>query len=151
MMRRARALQLFSSLGIVWMLSACGNGLAIGGGPSDYFFPTWPYSAGDAVPAAALKGHMVERNGCLFWDAGEQGEYLHLWPSQFTLSGTDSPIVTSDRGDELHVGDVATLAGGERSRESAEELIGGDIPERCTTDGYWLVASVVGGVQSSAP
>jgi len=142
-MRRARALQVLSWLGIVWMLSACGSGRAVGGGPSDYFFPTWPYSAGDAVPLAITRGHLAARNGCLFLDASGQ-EPLPLWPSVFTLSGTDSPIITSDRGDELHVGDVVMLGGGERSREQAEELIGGRIPQRCTARSYWLVSSVVG-------
>ena len=142
MMRRARALQVLSSLGIVWMLSACGIGRAVEGGPSDYFFPTWPLSAGDMVPDGRTSGNLVARNGCLFLDASEQ-ESLLLWPSVFTLSGTDSPIVTSNRGDELHVDDVVILGGGERSREQAEDLIGGPIPNRCTAQGYWLVSSIV--------
>jgi hypothetical protein len=61
----------------------------------------------------------------------------------FTLSGIDSPIVTSDRGEELHVDDVVTLGGEERSREQAEEVIGGPIPNRCTAQSYWLVSRVV--------
>lgn len=147
MTRRARVLQVFGLLGIVWMVSACGNRPVVEGGPSDYFFPTYPYS-GEA-PLALTRGQLATRNGCLFLDAPAGGGVdLPLWPSVFTLSGTDSPIVITDQGDELHVGDVVRLGGGERSREQAEDLIGGRIPERCSAQGYWLVSRVVGVVES---
>lgn len=145
MTHRLRTLGLLSSMSMLWIvLSACAHRPAVGQGPSDYFFPTFSYSTGTPVPGALAKGRLDARSGCLFLDAGDQ-ESLLLWPSVYTLDGTDSPIVTTDQGEELHVGDVVTLGGGERSREQAEDLIAGPIPNRCTAQNYWLVSSVVGG------
>jgi hypothetical protein len=43
---------------------------------------------------------------------------------------------------------LSHLGGGERSREQAEEVIGGPTPNRCTAQSYWLVSRVVS-LQSS--
>src|SRR5262245_21082367 len=109
---------------------------------SDYYFPTW--SPGGETPAGDLRGRLVAQHDCLFLDTDGANDYLPLWPSTFTISGGDSPVVTSDSGQELQVGGVATLAGGERNRRSAEEAIGEAIPDRCTASRYWLTTEVIG-------
>ncbi len=139
MTRQTRWLYLLCAVAMVGLMSACEDQSE----SPKYFFPTWPQSAEEEGPPGDLRGQLVARDGCLFWDAGEQGKYLVLWPSTFTLSGTDPPVVTSETGQELHVGELATLGGGERSWRSAQEMIGVAIPDRCRTSGYWLTTEVI--------
>jgi hypothetical protein len=40
------------------------------------------------------------------------------------------------------IGQTVRFAGGERSREHAEDLIGGQIPETCRTNAYWQLDPV---------
>lgn len=109
---------------------------------SDYYFPTW--SPGGETSAGDLRGRLVAQDDCLFLDADGADDYLPLWPSTFTISGGDSPVVSFAGGQELQVGDVATLAGGERNRRSAEEAIGETIPDRCAAPRFWLTTGVIG-------
>jgi hypothetical protein len=108
---------------------------------SAFYFPTW--QVGAETPAGDLRGRLVAQNNCLFFDADGPGDYLPVWPSTFTLGGADTPVVTTDSGRELAVGDVVTLGGGERNRQSAEDVIREAIPERCAASNYWLTTEVI--------
>ena len=108
--------------------------------PSNLFLPTWTLQPGAAAPTGELRGHLDERNGCLFWSNGS--DFLPLWPTALEIDRDELTIETTS-GDVLAIGDGGILVGGERTLEQAESLIGEQIPSRCqAVGGYWMVTEV---------
>jgi hypothetical protein len=115
--------------------------------PVELFFPQHdsPLGTGDA---ALLEGEAVFDDGCLWIQASDGMRFLPLWPADVQLGMIDSqPAVMAPSGGLLvEVGDafrdVSRLGGSEASAEVARELVG-EIPERCATDGFWVVADVL--------
>jgi hypothetical protein len=119
-------------------LAACGSSA-----PPGVFLPT--YRAMDGMPAAEIRGQLVERNGCLTIEAdGER--WLLLWPpgSSATL-GADGLVVRSG-GAQAVVGTAVVTGGGEygpESRAFVADLIGTPPPAACADiDRFWLARPV---------
>ena len=116
--------------------------------PVEFFFPQHgsPLGTGDA---ALLEGEAVFDDGCLWIQTSDGARFLPLWPADVQLGMINSqPAVMAPNGALLvesgdAIRDVSQLGGSEASAEVARELVG-DIPERCATDGFWVVGDVLG-------
>jgi hypothetical protein len=126
---------------LVIVLSGCADPGSGSQAASGIFFPTWR-STGGPHPTAILEGRLVERDGCLLLDTGDQREFLPLWPDSFALEGGSTPTIISPNGRALALGDQAFLGGGERRLVDAESIIGQEIPGRCRTSLYWLATAI---------
>jgi hypothetical protein len=128
--------------GCACLLPACSqSNRSTDGSESHTYFPTWSPEPGGARATGLLAGRLVLRNGCLFWDAGEQGINLPIWPASYRL-GADEAIVT-DHGQEVALGKSAALGGGERTLKEVRDMIGSTVPRQCRASGYWLVTEVI--------
>lgn len=90
---------------------------------------------------AAREGVLVVDGGCV-WMEHEGRRTLPLWPPWTTpVANGERMEIRSRDGDLLAIeGEWFHTAGGGRSLEHAEDLIGRAIPLRCRADSYWVVA-----------
>ena len=112
---------------------------------SEVYLPR--YHPMDALPAAEIRGRLVEDDGCL-WIEGPDGRVVPLWPpgSRIERDGA-SLVVVNSGGARAVVGTEVVGGGGEYGGpghlDVVFEAIGEEVPDRCRGDDhYWLVYDV---------
>lgn len=105
------------------------------------FLPT--YRPMDGVPAAEIRGRLVEEDGCIWIDRPE-GRALPLWPpgSTFEMDGDTLAVVNSD-GTRAVVGADVVGGGGEYGGpghyEVVVDAIGRQVPTVCRGGDHYLL------------
>jgi hypothetical protein len=137
-------------LWIVLALAACaspGAGASVDG----VFFPRLDHHA-DEWPAGLIQGTLFEANGCVFIKSRYVGvpseQVLLIWPHEASLERGDTGTlqVLLEGAVVGQLGDQVELGGGFMGESrgavgNAESLIGGEIPDRCRTEGGYFLTS----------
>lgn len=125
--------------------------LVLGSCHSNTASPYFPVEKEPAslYPVIAVRGWLILDNNCLrlkpFYCFGK-GELL-IWRYGYSLDVENGEIrvVDDESGKVLaRVGDFVRLGGGQTSKEMAEKLIGGPLPDNCSGP-YFLVGTIVTG------
>ena len=94
--------------------------------PTGYEFPR--HSQWGGGPQGLFEGVLVEREGCILTDGGG----TVVWPpgSSLSLDRNEAPIVHID-GQDLRMGELVRLVGGQYSRAELSSVAGGAAESRC--------------------
>jgi hypothetical protein len=101
------------------------------------------YRRGKTSNAVALGGELIDADGCLVVDTGDES-IVPLWPEGFTLGngGTEATLVDGDGRIIATIGDEVSLGGGPLDRNGAEDVVVIPIPAECAGDRFFAVAEV---------
>lgn len=120
------------------LLAGCGSSA-----PPGIYLPT--YGSMNAMPAALLEGTLVEEDGCLWIEAGDD-RWLVLWPGGTSVANDGGQLVVQSGGAQAVVGTRVSAGGGEYGPGNYRfvvELIGEEVPSACQQTGlYWLAGPV---------
>ena len=126
----------------VGLLAACGSTTGSDEPRERLYLPTHALAS---VPAAQLVGTLREKAGCLIAEASppNAGDRLLIWPAGTMVHREDDGTAVIVSGRAAIVGRPLTVGGGEYGDEQfIETLIRHELPDRCRTDLYWLVADL---------
>lgn len=120
------------------LLAGCGSSA-----PPGIYLPT--YGSMNAMPAGLLEGTLIEDDGCLWIEAGDD-RWLVLWPSGTSVANDGGQLVVQIGGETAVEGQRVSAGGGEYGPENYRfvvELIGEEVPTACRQAGRYFLAGPV--------
>jgi hypothetical protein len=78
--------------------------------PTGYYWPQHTVWGGG--PLALFTGHIIERDGCFYADAGSGPESLVIWPMFSSVAIDDGEPLLTTHGRSFRLGEEVALGGG---------------------------------------